>query len=158
MNAIANRISTHKEWHMADSYDRYDNEGSGGGFMMGLLTGTVLGAGLGMLLAPKAGSELRGALGEQARNFGNMASEGYKKASDSAGDWKDKGRDFVDKARDAVARGADEARSYAGGGSSTGSGSSSSFGGNSGSTGSTGSSYGTSTSGGSTSGSDFGRS
>ena len=38
---------------MAD-YDRYDNEG-GGGFMMGLLTGTVLGAGLGMLLAPKAG-------------------------------------------------------------------------------------------------------
>ena len=31
--------------NMADSYDRYDNEG-GGGFMMGLLTGTVLGAGL----------------------------------------------------------------------------------------------------------------
>ena len=32
---------------MADSFDRYDNEGSGGGgFMMGLLTGTVLGAGL----------------------------------------------------------------------------------------------------------------
>ena len=29
---------------MADSYDRYDNESSGGGFMMGLLTGTVLGA------------------------------------------------------------------------------------------------------------------
>jgi len=39
---------------MADSYDRYEHEG-GGGFMMGLLTGTVLGAGLGMLLAPKAG-------------------------------------------------------------------------------------------------------
>ena len=54
---------------MADSYDRYDNESSGGGFMMGLLTGTVLGAGLGMLLAPKAGSELRGAIGEQARNW-----------------------------------------------------------------------------------------
>ena len=54
---------------MADSYDRYENEGSGGGFMMGLLTGTVLGAGLGMLLAPKAGSELRGVIGEQARNL-----------------------------------------------------------------------------------------
>lgn len=112
---------------MADSYDRYDNEGSGGGFMMGLLTGTVLGAGLGMLLAPKAGSELRGALGEQARNLGNMASDGYRRASEQAGDWKEKGRDFVDKAREAVSRGADEARSYAGGstGSAFGSGSSS---------------------------------
>ena len=35
---------------MADGYDRFDNEGGGGGsFVMGLLTGTVLGAGLGML-------------------------------------------------------------------------------------------------------------
>jgi len=71
---------------MADSFDRYDNESSGGGgFMMGLLTGTVLGAGLGMLLAPKAGSELRGALGEQARTWSNAASEQYKKASETAG-------------------------------------------------------------------------
>jgi gas vesicle protein len=101
---------------MADSYERYDNEGSGGGFMMGLLTGTVLGAGLGMLLAPKAGSELRGSLGEQARNLGNMASEGYRKASESAGTWADKGRDFVDKARDAVNRGAEETRGYSTGG------------------------------------------
>ena len=112
---------------MADSYDRYENEGNGGGFMMGLLTGTVLGAGLGMLLAPKAGSELRGAIGEQARNLGNMASDGYRRASEQAGDWKEKGRDFVDKARDAVSRGADEARSYATGstGSAFGSGTSS---------------------------------
>jgi len=54
---------------MAD-FDQYDNGGSGNGFVMGLIAGTVLGAGLGMLLAPKAGSELRGAIGEQARNFG----------------------------------------------------------------------------------------
>src|SRR3954465_12350396 len=98
---------------MADSYDRYDNEGGGGGFMMGLLTGTVLGAGLGMLLAPKAGSELRGVIGEQARNLSTMASEQYKKASENAGGWAERGRDFVDKARDAVNRGAEEARSYA---------------------------------------------
>jgi gas vesicle protein len=132
---------------MADSYDRYDNEGSGGGFMMGLLTGTVLGAGLGMLLAPKAGSELRGALGEQARNLGNLASDGYRRASDQAGDLKEKGREFVDKAREAVSRGADEARSYASGAT--------------GSTGSTGSSFGSGTSSSSTpgtTGGDFGRS
>ena len=149
---------------MADSYDRYENEGGGGGFMMGLLTGTVLGAGLGMLLAPKAGSELRGAIGEQARNLGNMASDGYRKASDAAGTWADKGRDFVDKARDAVSRGAEEARGYAcattGSSYSSGSGSSgSSFGSGSGSSGSSfgsSGSSGSSTSG--TSGSDFGRS
>jgi gas vesicle protein len=132
---------------MADSFDRYDNEGSGaGGFMMGLLTGTVLGAGLGMLLAPKAGSELRGALGEQARNLSNAASEQYKRASETAGTWAERGRDMVDKAREAVGRGADEARSYASG--TTGSSYSS------GTTGSSGSSFGSP----GNSGSDFGRS
>jgi len=130
---------------MADSFDRYDNESSGnGGFMMGLLTGTVLGAGLGMLLAPKAGSELRGAIGEQAKNLGNAASEQYKKASEAAGTWAERGRDMVDKAKEAVTRGADEARGYASG--TTGS---------SYSSGNPGSSFG-STPG--NSGSDFGRS
>ena len=136
---------------MADSFDRYDNESSGGGgFMMGLLTGTVLGAGLGMLLAPKAGSELRGAIGEQARNWGNSASEQYKRASETAGQWAERGREFVDKAREAVSRGADEARSYASG-TTGGTYSSGSTGGNSGSSFGPGST-------GSTGGSDFGRS
>jgi gas vesicle protein len=121
---------------MADSYDRYEND-HGGGFMMGLLTGTVLGAGLGMLLAPRAGSELRGQLGEQARNLGTLASEQYRRASEQAGGWAEKGREVVTHARDAVSRGVEEARGYAG--ATTGS-----------STGSTG--------GGTTGGSDFGRS
>jgi gas vesicle protein len=44
---------------MADAYDGFDhNEGGGGSFVMGLLTGTVLGVGLGMLFAPKAGPGL----------------------------------------------------------------------------------------------------
>jgi gas vesicle protein len=133
---------------MADSFDRYDNEGSGGGgFMMGLLTGTVLGAGLGMLLAPKAGSELRGALGEQARTWGNTAQEQYKRASETAGQWAERGKEMVDKARDAVSRGADEARSYASG--TTGSSYSS---GNSGTT------FGAGSTGGNSGTTDFGRS
>jgi len=109
---------------MADGYDRFDNEGSGGGsFVMGLLTGTVLGAGLGMLFAPKAGSELRGQISEQAGNLANQASEGYRKATESAGQWADKcretanewadrGKDVYGKAREAVAKGADEAQRY----------------------------------------------
>lgn len=133
---------------MADSYDRYDNEGAGAGFMMGLLTGTVLGAGLGMLLAPKAGSELRGALGEQARTFGSRASEQYRRASTSATTWAEKGREFVDRARETAGRGSDERGGY------SGSTSGSTMGGSSfGSTGTTGSPFG----GSSTSGGDIGR-
>jgi|SRR5215471_9404249 len=98
---------------MADGYDRFDNEGGGGGsFVMGLLTGTVLGAGLGMLFAPKSGSELRNQLSTQAGNLANTASEGVRRAQDAAGEWADRGREMYDKARDAVSRGADEARNY----------------------------------------------
>src|SRR4029077_11733979 len=78
---------------MADGYDRFEHEGGGGSFLMGLLTGTVLGAGLGMLFAPKAGSELRGQIGEQSNNFANQAKEGYQKATESAGQWAEKGRE-----------------------------------------------------------------
>jgi len=92
---------------------------------LAFIGGVILGGAAGLLLAPKAGSDLRGAIGEQARNWGNTASEQYKRASETAGQWADRGREFVDKARDAVSRGADEARSYASGttsGSSYGSG------------------------------------
>ena len=109
---------------MADGYDRFDNEGGGGGsFVMGLLTGTVLGAGLGMLFAPKSGSELRNQISEQAGNIANSASDGYRKASEAAsegyrrasetaGEWADRGREMYDKTRDAVSRGAEEAQRY----------------------------------------------
>src|SRR5918993_4620000 len=94
-------------------YDRYENE-SGSGFMMGLLTGTVIGAGIGMLLAPKAGSDLRGQVAEQAKHFGNKASEQWNKASETATGWAERGREVVNQAREAVNRGTEEARGYAG--------------------------------------------
>src|SRR6266480_1135824 len=106
---------------MADGYDRFENEGSGGGsFVMGLLTGTVLGAGLGMLFAPKAGSELRGQITEQANNLANQAPEVYRKATEAASgwagkateaanDWADRGKEAYGKAREAVNKGADDA-------------------------------------------------
>lgn len=99
---------------MGDGYDRFENEGAGGGgsFVMGLLTGTVLGAGLGMLFAPKAGSEMRNQISEQASNIANTASEGYRRASETANDLANRGRDMYDKAREAVSRGADEAQRY----------------------------------------------
>jgi gas vesicle protein len=132
---------------MGDGYDRFENEGGGGGsFVIGLLTGTVLGAGLGMLFAPKSGSELRGKISEQAGNLANTAQEGYRRASETAGEWADRGRELYDKARDAISRGADEAERYAreaGAAASPSSGT----GPGSYSSGSTGSSYGTGSSG-----------
>jgi gas vesicle protein len=98
---------------MGDGYDRFENEGGGGGsFVMGLLTGTVLGAGLGMLFAPKAGAEIRSQLSDQANSIANTASEGYRRASETAGDLAVKGREIYDKARDAVSKGTEEAQRY----------------------------------------------
>src|SRR5437016_8715708 len=126
---------------MADGYDRFENEGNGGSrFVMGLLTGTVLGAGLGMLFAPKSGSEMRNQISEQAGNLANTASEGYRKASESASQWADRGKDLYEKTRDAESRGADEAQRYVRDATSSGSSASSSGAASSGP--STGSSYG----------------
>jgi len=117
---------------MADGHDRYDNrydnENNGGGsFVMGLLTGTVLGAGLGMLFAPRPGAELRTQLAEQANTLATNAQEGYRRATETAGDLAgkgrefadkgreiaDKGREFIDRAKDAVNKGTEEATRYA---------------------------------------------
>lgn len=102
---------------MADGYDRFDQDSSSGSsFVMGLLTGTVLGAGLGMLFAPKAGSELRNQLKEEAGHLANQASEGYRRASNTANEWvekgREKGREVYDRTREAVSRGTDEAQRY----------------------------------------------
>jgi gas vesicle protein len=67
---------------MAYEYDRFEREDGGGSFLMGLLAGTVLGAGLGMLFAPKTGSELRSQLGEQAGRLRTQATDGYQQASE----------------------------------------------------------------------------
>lgn len=81
-------------------------------FMMGMLTGAVLGAGLGLLFAPKTGSETRQMLSDQANNLSRTASKQYEQATEAASTLVDKGRDLYGKAKEAVSRGADEARGY----------------------------------------------
>ena len=59
---------------MINDDDRFESEkGSGGNFVIGLLAGTVLGAGLGMLFAPKPGSELRSQISDQANSVRERA-------------------------------------------------------------------------------------
>jgi gas vesicle protein len=94
-----------KEGAMPEEDDRLAHESGGGAFVMGLLTGTVLGAGLGMLFAPRPGSELRGQISERA-------SEGYRRASKTAESLTERGREISGKAQDSVSAGIEEAQRH----------------------------------------------
>jgi gas vesicle protein len=120
---------------MAYEYDRIEREEGGGSFLMGLLAGTVLGAGLGMLFAPKAGAELRSQLVDQTGKLREKADQSYQQATEKVSQIVDRGREAYDKARSSVSNMAAQGTS----GTSTGA---------SGSTGSTGTVGNTSTSGG----------
>ena len=84
---------------MAYEYDRFEREDGGGSFLMGLLAGTVLGAGLGMLFAPKAGTELRNQLSEQTGRLRSTANDAYSQASEKVSQMVDRGREAYDRAR-----------------------------------------------------------
>ena len=116
---------------MAYEYDRFEREEGGGSFLMGLLAGTVLGAGLGMLFAPKAGSELRSQLGtqlaDQTGRIREVADQGYQQASEKVSQMVDRGREAYDRARSSVSSmaaagttGSTDSTSVAGGTGSTG--------------------------------------
>ena len=84
---------------MAYEYDRFEREDGGGSFLMGLLAGTVLGAGLGMLFAPKTGSELRTQVSEQAGRLRTTANDAYSQAQEKVSQMVDRGREAYDRAR-----------------------------------------------------------
>lgn len=81
-------------------------------FVIGLLAGTVVGAGLAMWLAPRSASELRERLTNSARSLGRRAADRYQEASTRVGEAVDeltrKGQGVRDDVADAVAHGAHE--------------------------------------------------
>jgi gas vesicle protein len=93
----------------------YGNGGSGSGiaFGVGLLAGVVIGAGLGMLLAPKDGAALRRDIARRARDLQDDAAERLERATGVVDDLTAKGRDVAQRARTAVATGVREARRHA---------------------------------------------
>lgn len=90
---------------MAYEYDRLEREEGSGSFLMGLLAGTVLGAGLGMLFAPRPGSELRNQLTEQAGRLRSTANDTYNQATEKVSQIVDRGREAYDRARTSVSDG-----------------------------------------------------
>ena len=86
-------------------------------FVIGLLTGTFLGAGLALWLAPRSGVELRRRVTNSAKGLGQQAAERYRQAGtrvgDAVGELARKGQGVRDGVADAVARGAHEVERYA---------------------------------------------
>jgi gas vesicle protein len=103
---------------MAYEYDRFEREDRSGSFLMGLLAGTVLGAGLGMLFAPKAGTDLRNQLTEQAGKLRSTATDSYQQASEKVSQIVDRGRDAYDRARSTVSGSPSSTSSPSGAGTS----------------------------------------
>jgi len=87
------------------------------GFAIGLLTGTFVGAGLAMWLAPRLASEVRQRMTDSAEGLGRQASEHYEQASsrigEVIGELTRKGQHLRDDVADAVVRGAHEVERYA---------------------------------------------
>jgi gas vesicle protein len=80
---------------------RYEQEGSGGGFLFGLLCGAALGAAVGLMFAPKAGAELRQTLQDSTGDLKKKAYEAYGQATETVNDFVAKGKDAMDKGRQA---------------------------------------------------------
>jgi gas vesicle protein len=81
----------------------YDSESSGGnGFLMGVVCGAAVGAAVGLLLAPKAGAELRHQLYDASGRLRRRAAEGYNAAAETVSHVVD---DVAERANEAVRRG-----------------------------------------------------
>jgi len=87
------------------------------GFAIGLVTGTLVGAGLAIWLAPRLGSELRERMSDSARSLRQQVSEQYRQVSTRVGEAVDeltqKGQDVRDDVAGAVARGAQQVERFA---------------------------------------------
>jgi gas vesicle protein len=79
----------------------YDQEAGGGGFLLGLLCGTALGAAVGLMFAPKAGSEIRQTLYDSTGDIRKKAYDAYGQATEQVNNAVAKGREAMERGRDA---------------------------------------------------------
>jgi gas vesicle protein len=79
----------------------YEEEAGGGGFLIGLLCGTALGAAIGLMFAPKAGSEFRQRLYDSTGDIRRKAYETYDQASEQVNTVATKARQAVERGKEA---------------------------------------------------------
>jgi len=115
-----------KETNMTYQGYQYDQDRpmeSGGGFLIGLLSGVVLGVGVGMLMAPRAGSELRETLSQSANDFQRAASDSFNQVSSKVRETAEKGRDVLNRTKESWGEMRQESEPRASSPSQTGTGS-----------------------------------
>jgi gas vesicle protein len=92
--------------------DERASDTRGGRFVMGLVVGGALGAGLALLLAPRAAAEIKARAVDSAKNLGNVVSGRYRDARHRVSDAVDgltrRGQALRDDACDTVVHGAHE--------------------------------------------------
>ena len=71
----------------------YREDQSGASFVLGILTGAVVGAGVALLFAPRSGQEMRHQLGEQYRGLADRVGEQAQNWRTTAGELRDQGRE-----------------------------------------------------------------
>jgi gas vesicle protein len=90
--------------------DQHGHEGHP--LAIGFLTGAAVGVGLGMILAPKKGAEMRRQIATQTNRMTSTASKGYHRASDTVGRYATRGQAAYAGCRDKIGHGARETRRY----------------------------------------------
>jgi gas vesicle protein len=119
-SAQASFLSSRKVLVMGVKHDMNNastSEHRNHGFVIGMLAGTFVGAGLALWLAPRTAGELRQRMSDSAARLGKRASDKYQQASAGVGETvaelTRKGRGARDNVADVVARGAHEVERYA---------------------------------------------
>jgi gas vesicle protein len=88
------------------------HHGSNHRLAKGFIAGAAVGVGLGMLFAPRRGSELRKQVKVQVNNLATTASTGYHRAKDTTDEWAHRGHGVYVVCRDKVAHAAHETSRY----------------------------------------------
>lgn len=79
----------------------YEEEAGGGGFLIGLLCGTALGAAIGLMFAPKPGSEIRQRLYDSTGDIRRKAHETYDQATEQVNTVASRARQAVERGKEA---------------------------------------------------------
>jgi len=86
----------------------YREDQSGASFMLGIMTGAVIGAGVALLFAPRSGQEMRQQLGDQYRGLAERAGQTAQSLRESAQSIRESAQQLRDQGREKVQRAASQ--------------------------------------------------